>query len=227
MKHFITALGMLLICVGYYGQAGTILPGSSASKQDGLELEMSLGTGMGIDARSKDRWRAQPAAALGAGYSFKPFSGIRIRAGISEQVFSSTRVVEHPYPYVMDMDMNLTTIATRFIAGGDWIIQPVARGNSIYLGAAFYTDIVHYAKARNKLFYISQEERETLDLKDSFTDPLPGVQISLGVQGQSGKVELRYWEDLRTFGIPALPMNRQRRSFFGMAGSLFIGGLGR
>lgn len=223
MKHFILALFILLFCASIHAQAAPSETEAEKAETSRLDIEINLGLGMGIDALSGDRWRSEPATSIGLNYNYSPSPRFQIRGGISEQVFSSTRVVEHPYSYVMEMDFNLVTVSTRFLVGGDWVYHLSGTGNSSYLGAAFYTDIVHFAEAHNKLFYLFQEERETLNLKDSFSDPVPGIQVSLGLVGHAGRIELRYWEDVRTFTVPGLPMDKQRRSFFGMAGALYFG----
>ena len=216
MKASILAIWILLCCASFYGQSA---PVEAVSR---LDIEVNQGFGMGIDTRPENRWRYGLGTSIGVNYNYKPARRFEIRGGISEQVYYSKRLVYHPYPYVMEMDFGLTTIATRFIAGGDWTMHVSETRLSPYLGAALYADIVHYARARNWLYYLTEGDREKMNLKDSFSNPVPGVQFGLGLRGKTTRIELRYWEDIRTFKVPVNPVNRQRRSYIGISAASYF-----
>jgi hypothetical protein len=61
-----------------------------------------------------------------------------------------------------------------------------------------------------------------MNLKDSFSNPVPGVQFGLGLRGKTTRIELRYWEDIRTFKVPVNPVNRQRRSYIGISAASYF-----
>ncbi|HQF68014.1 MAG TPA: hypothetical protein PLC91_03620 [Candidatus Cloacimonadota bacterium] len=216
MKAFILALWILLCCASFYGQSA---PVEAVSR---LDIEVNQGFGMGIDTRPENRWKYGLATGIGVNYNYKPARRFEIRGGISEQVYYSKRLVCHPYPYVMEMDFGLTTIATRLIAGGDWTMHVSETRLSPYLGAAFYADIVHYARSNNKLYYLMQEGQEKMNLKDSFSNPVPGVQLGLGLRGKTTRIELRCWGDILTFKVPVQPVNKQRRSYIGIAAASYF-----
>ena len=222
MKVFGIALLSILFCAGLGDLRAQGMPEYEFEKTGQVELELGVGVGMGIDARSKDHWRSEPAVGIGLNYGYSVLPSISLHAGLSEQFFLSQRRIEHPYPYVMDMQTTVETFAVRFLAGGDWVFLHPPKGHSAFLGLGFYADLIHHANAFNSLYYISDTEHNAVDIRDSFSDPVPGLQLSLGAQGSSGKIEFRYWEDIRNFRIPTVPIGKQRRSGFAICGTLFL-----
>lgn len=222
MKAFVIILLSILFCAGLGDLRAQGMTDSEFEQTGRLEAELAVGVGMGIDARSNDHWRSEPAVGLGLNYGYSVLPDISLRAGLSEQFFSSQRRIEHPYPYVMDMQTIVETFAARFFAGGDWIFLHPPTGHSAFLGLGLYTDLIHQANAYNSLYYISETERTRVDMRDSFSDPVPGLQLSLGLVGTNGKIEFRYWEDVRSFRIPDVPIGKQRRSGFALCGTIFL-----
>jgi len=222
MKHFILALWLLIFCGSLLSIIGLDSCTPPKPKTGRIDLELNPGVGIGVDASTLKSWMSGAATGIGANYTYTLSPRFQIRGGISEQFYTTSRKVEHPYPYVMDMNVRLRTVSTRLTAGGDWLLKPSPDGKLVYLGAALYADAIHSAKAYTKLFYISQETRDTLNVKDSYALPLPGIQLDLSLQGSVGRIGLRYWQDILSFTVPGVPMGRQRRSFVGIYGALNI-----
>lgn len=181
-----------------------------------VDVELLTGVGMGLDCRSGDHWRSEPSLGVGANLTYPLSQKWSARAGLSGEFYSSSRKVEHPYPYVMDMRATLQTASTRLTAGIERELGTSEKGNRLLVGAALYGDIIHSASLRNKLFHVSGESRETLDIRDSFQFVTPGVMLNLGISGHTGRIGLRYWEDLRSFSVPGIPMGRQKRAYLGI-----------
>jgi len=226
MKHFVFVLLISLLGTVLLGQNTPVESSSLMLDDQEIELDLSLGAGVGINTQSENHWGGGVSSGIGVVYNYLLAPRVRVRGGVSGQLFSSTPKVDHPYPYIMDMDMNLLTFSSRLSVGGDWSFLPqMDNGNFIYVGASVYIDAVHHARAHNTLHYVNKDEDEFVTLTKDFHDPIPGFQTSLGTCGPLGHFEIRYWEDVRSFSISRYDISKQRRSFVGVSGSIKISNL--
>lgn len=173
--------------------------------------EVNTGLGFARDCSSGSYWKSDLCGGAGANFTYQANERFRMRAGISEEIYTSAREVQNPHPYVMDSTLKLKTISTRFIASSEFVFPNNQYRYTCFLGMGLYSDVIHYAKAKNSLHYISQNDLEILNLKDSFGTIMPGIMINAGFQGFVGRVDLRYTEDLRRFDVPGIPLGKQRR----------------
>jgi hypothetical protein len=211
-----------MLCLPCFGQSVPITEKVETEEYSNLELDLNVGMGVRLTGPTRYRWRIQPAAGIALKYHTFVSPEFRIHVGLSEHYYSATRVVDHPYPYVMDMRLKLISYNTRLSVGGDYMLNPTKRGHRYYVGASVYNDFVHYAKAKNMLYYVDGNVPETLNVKDSFQDPVIGAQLSFGIARPAGKLELRYWQDITTFQIEGIPMGKERRSYVGFTGTIPI-----
>ncbi|PKN73874.1 MAG: hypothetical protein CVU50_01440 [Candidatus Cloacimonetes bacterium HGW-Cloacimonetes-3] len=216
MKCFYLTICFIIAIVGLCeAQEEPVTIGYTWDKHS-IDYELSSGLGIYRDCSSKDFWKAGSCAGVGANYTYTPAKHIRMRAGISEQFYSSSRMVEHPYPYVMDMKLKLSTISTRLIAGSEWVFPKTQEYQTTFVGLGLYGDVIHYAKASAWPNYISHTGLETMNLKDSFSFITPGIMFNVGIQGSLGRLDLRYMVDITRFDIPGVPIGKQRRAFIGL-----------
>lgn len=223
MKFSNIAICFMLAFVGFCEAQEQSAPQSQSLGKYIVDFELGTGLGIARDCKSGNLWSPGPTAGVGVNFSYSPTKLFRVRAGVSEQSYSSSRMVEHPYPYVMDMKLKLTTIATRLTVGSEWVIPQTKKSHSSFMGIGLYGDVIHSAKARNSLSYISHTGSETLNVKGSFSTITPGIMINAGHQGPLGRIDLRYMEDLQRFDIPGIPMGKQRRSYIGLNFAHYLG----
>jgi hypothetical protein len=116
----------------------------------------------------------------------------------------------------------LKSRAVRVSASGNWNFRRMSARPAAYIGAGFFSDMIHSAWLENKIVYVSESHVVKRNVKDSFDDILPGVQIQTGFRGPQGRIELRFWTDLIATRIQGLPAAEQRRFLFGINVSIFL-----
>lgn len=223
MKHFILTLLILLGFASAFGQTEPAERDSLSFEVKKLDIEFILGSGKITESNSGDLWSSSAALGLGVNYNYPISSRFQIRGGLSQQMFSSGRRVYNPYPYVMDMDINLLTLAARLSVGTRWHFIQKETGHTIFLGASVYMDKVYLARAFNDLHYLDEDDNEVLNLNDSFVDPISGLGLCLGTTGRRGSLELYYWQDLSSSSVERFSIGKLRRSSLGLSGTVFIG----
>ena len=216
MKCFYIALCLVIVSVGLC--EALELPVVKPYSWDKYSWDYEIGAGLGItrDCNTGDYWKVGQCGGVGANFIYALNERFRIRTGISEQVYTSSRFVEHPYPYVMDMKIKLSTISTRVIAGGEMVFPRTQYHQTSFLGVGFYGDVVHYAHESNTLNYISTTKLESMNVKNSFKAITPGFMVNMGLQGSRIRVDVRYMQDFTKFDLPGIPIGKQRRSFLGL-----------
>ncbi len=218
MKHFYMAVCILLGSV--WAQAATTPSDLSPWRVD---WELSLGSTTLIDVESYSMRDRGPGFSFGVTHCYPLSPEFRLRSGISFLLLGFDRTIYNPYPYAMDMRVDMFTLSTRLSAGFDYNFRVLPNGKSYhYVGVGAFGDIIHRAEAIVNLNYISEHVYYNEDLMDSFLEVVPGIQIHLGRQYKRGKIEFRYWEDIRSFDVPNTPLGRQRRAFFGINGGLYL-----
>ena len=198
-------------------------PSSGKESSQAVVFEVSTGLGSAVETKTGTPWKPQLGMGLGAHYYHAASQRIWLHAGFSEQFVAAYRMVEHPYPYVMEMKVSTTVNSTRFRAGCDYALHNYKTKNDfLYTGVALYADVVHDSEAYKRLRCVDKYDTEEVGLDDSFAPVVPGLQVCLGTQFSGVRLELRYWEDMKTFRIPTVPIGRQRRTFFGLNGSYVL-----
>ncbi len=216
MKCYYIAICFMLACIGLCEAQEQLVASTYAWEKTRVDYEIGAGIGLARDCDGEVFWRPEPSGGIGVNYAYQPSRRYRIRAGISEQIYASNRMVEHPYPYVMDMKLKLSTYSTRLTAGTEWIFPKNEYHQTSFVGFGLYGDVIHHAKAQNWLNYIPVTTKETMNLNDSFKAITPGVMFNLGFEGSAGRLDLRYMEDIHRFDIPGIPIGKQRRSYLGL-----------
>ncbi|MDZ4183239.1 MAG: hypothetical protein U1B83_10240 [Candidatus Cloacimonadaceae bacterium] len=187
-----------------------------------IDIEHSAESHRPVEVRTGTNWGYGLAAGLGLNYYRALSNKVDLRAGLSEQLTWAFLKLEHPYPYMMNMDVNMYTRATRLLAGVDYKYRRIPQNSILFVGGGLYSDILHHAQAQTKRNYISGFQLEEFDMKEHFPALIPGFQIQAGLQGRIAKAELRYWEDIKTFALPTVPVGRQKRSGFGISISIYL-----
>ncbi len=224
MKTYVAVLSIVFCSLGFGKLWAQHEPATGYKTHRMVGLEASPGLGTSINTNNGTRWQPQLGIGLGANYYHSVSSRVWLHSGISEQLCSAYRTVEHPYPYVMIMSLNSVCYSARLRAGADYVFRQIPNLNqSLYIGADLYADVVQGAKVHKRIHYVDESEAEIINFKDSFAPVVPGVQLSLGSQFQNIRVELRYWEDIATYSIPTVPIGRQRRAFYGLNCSILLG----
>ncbi len=220
IRLLITGLWFASLCSGLF--SATPEPELEHIRSLALGLETSIGTGYNSEVH-KAAWKPQIGLGIGANIHYSPSQKVWLQAGISEQLVSAYRMVEHPYPYVMEMKVSTVINSYRLKAGCEYAFHQLdIYQGFLYAGAALYADVVHDADANKRLRYVNSYENETVNLEDTFSSLVPGVQFSLGTQFDRYRMELRYWEDIKTYYIPTVPTSKLRRSFIGLNGSVML-----
>lgn len=223
MKHFIVGVSILLGCC-CIGTSWARVEAPDTSVRDwGIDVELPLGLSYAEEVGSGEPWKGSLGTGLGLNFSYAVAPDFWLRTGISQQVGYTNRRVVHPYPYVMDMDVLLSTQSTRLSARIDYSLEKSLRNAPlIYVGAGVFADIVHWGKAKKKLYYVGDFETDEVNVEDSFSDPVPGFQVFIGTRGRIIRLELIHWQDVKTFDIPTVPIGNQRRTFFGMNVAVYL-----
>jgi len=214
MKGFIFALCILIGCIGFCGAVEKAVPDSVG--KDHIDLDFSFGFSHARDCETGSAWKVGPGGGVGVNYVHPIKKHINLRAGISEQMFYNRRLVEHPYPYVMDMKTEVTTTSTRITALMERSFPHNAGHPKAFIGAGIYGDWVHAAIAQNTLFYVSETQSSSQNIVSSFRCITPGLTVNIGAYGKRNRLEMRYTIDLDTFRIKGIPIGGQRRSFIGV-----------
>lgn len=187
-----------------------------------IDIELSGEAHRPVDVRTGKNWDSGLSAGLGLNYYRALSARVDLRAGLSEQLTGAHLRLEHPYPYMMNMDVHMYTQATRLVAGVDYKYHQIPKNSILFVGGGLYGDILHHARAHTSRNYISGSENDEFDMKEHFPALIPGFQIQAGLQGRIAKAELRYWEDIKTFTLPTVPIGRQKRSGFGISISIYL-----
>lgn len=216
MKGFLLALCFISLAVALC--ATEEQPAKSPFSLDSYKLDFELGYGLGMasDCETGRFWKSKGNSTFGVNLIYPATENIQLRSGISGQAFYAKRVVVHPYPYVMDMDVNLSTYAIRAMLIGDWVFPKKEEKTEKFFGIGMYTDLMLDAKARIWQHYLTHTPYEVVDLKDSFDTFIPGIILCTGHQFTKVRVELRYTLDLARFSIPGNGVGKQRRSTIGL-----------
>ena len=223
MKTKLIFANLILGCLFAGSLTAQSQPALAQKPKTAIVFEITPGTGSAIEAKSGIRWKPQVGLGIGAHIHHSPSQRVWLHAGLSEQFGSAYRLVEHPYPYAMEMRVTTAVNSTRLRAGGDYaLIVFDAHNGFLYVGSALFADVVHDATAYKRIRYVNETERETIKIEDYFASVVPGIQFSLGAQFNAVRLELRYWEDLKTYKIPTVPIGRLRRSFVGLNGSIML-----
>lgn len=179
-----------------------------------LDFDFSSGLCTGVDVQTKDAWKSGFNSAVGLNYYRTLTPELMLRIGISEQFAFTTQRLEHPEPYAMSMNSYLYTQSTRLNACFDYGLPRLRQqiDSNFFVGGGLYGDLLHVARLDTKRYYISGSVADTLHIKDSFPAIVPGYQLQAGIRGRLLKLELRYWEDLKTFTMPTVPVGKQKRT---------------
>ncbi|MDD2228773.1 MAG: hypothetical protein PHY48_05105 [Candidatus Cloacimonetes bacterium] len=216
MKCFYIAVCFVIVSVGLCEAKEQPIATPYSWEKYNWDYELNGGLGIAKDCNSGDYWKFGQCGGFGANFIYTPIKRVRLRTGISEQVYSSSRYVEHPYPYVMDMKLRLSTISTRIIAGGEIVFPRTQYHQTSFLGVGFYGDVVHYARVSKWLNYISSTKLEPMNVKDSFKAITPGFMVNIGLHGSKIRVDVRYMQDFTRFDLPDIPIGKQRRTYIGL-----------
>lgn len=223
MKPFMTAMGLLLCCTWLHNGWAQTETAPTPPKSWVIELELTPGLSSAIDMKTGENWDGWFGFGSGLNCCYSPSPRVWLRTGLSQHLVYTHRKVVHPYPYVMNMDLIMTAHSTRLMAGCDYAWHEYDEGRAfLYVGGGLYADVIHSANVEKKLNYVSGTEYDRVDMKHAFPTPVPGFLINLGVQGSTGRLELRHWEDIRTFDVPSVPIGGQRRVFWGVNAALFL-----
>ena len=168
MKRLFIALWFLTLCFDLCNAQEQASHSTASFYHNKLDYEASLGLGMGKDCNTNAYWKVGPCAGIGLNYTYVYTPLVHFRAGLSEQIYSSSRIIDHPYPYVMDMELVMATVSTRLSAAAEVAHKNQYQEHSCFIGAGLFGDIVHGAKAYHSLFYITETDRKIVDMKDSF-----------------------------------------------------------
>lgn len=214
MKGFIFALCILIGSTGLCGAVEKAAPDSLGKDQ--VDIDLSFGFSHARDCETGEAWKVGPGLGIGINYVHPIRKNINLRAGISEQSYSNRRLVEHPYPYVMDLRTEIITASTRITMLMERTFPKNAVRPKKFIGAGIYGDWVFTAEAKNTLYYVSDTQSYKQNALSSFRGITPGLVVNIGACGKRNRIEIRYATDLGTFQIKGIPIGRQRRSFIGM-----------
>ncbi len=181
-----------------------------------LEYDLGLGLGMAVDCDTGRYWRTKGDFGFGVNMVYNASEHIRMRSGISGKAYYASRLVTHPYAYVMNMDVHLSTYSTQLLAMGEWVIPENEYNREVFFGIGAYGDIIHVAEARIWQHYLTHTTFEKVNLKDSFPAITPGVMVCVGAQLPVFRLEVRFTKDILTFDIPGNNTGKQRRSTIGL-----------
>lgn len=221
MNRYVRIMGIILFSTWVWNiQAQTA---SAFTKHWKMGVNASTGSCDITGAESTRYWKDNTGGALGVNAYYWHTPSLNVKAGLSWQYFTSKQVIYHPYPYVMNVDYMLQTMASRVSLGCDksFLYNPEL-GTTLLAGLGLYTDLILDAKAEKNINYITQTVNDNVDVGDSFPVAIPGAYLNLGFQHQSVRFELFYWHDLRSFSLPTVPMGSEKRNCIGVNGTMFL-----
>lgn len=184
-----------------------------------LEFEAGLGSASPLDIQSGEMWKMGTAIKWDVNYVRPVSTKLQVHGGIGYQYSYSHRLLHHPLPYMMTMDVVVKAYSFKFMAGADYALHRPHNGIPyVYAGGGLYADHVYDAGGNKKIKYVSVSDNQSIDIdmNDSFPVIMPGFQLALGLRTANGRLELSHWQDLKTFSVPGVPMGKQCRLGIGI-----------
>lgn len=223
MKPFFVILGIVILCVNLCSLRAQSYPADTEDVNWISEFETGLHSSLPHDVKTGETWDSGGGFYVGLNYMRPVTPKLKIRGGISHQINTASTRLHNPLPYMMYMDMNMHVYSIKFTATANYDIYKPSSGNGeVYVGLGLYGDMEYHSWGRKHIIYASGFDNDRLDMSNSFPLIVPGAQIAIGIQMPKSRLELRHWQDLKTFELPGIPINKQRLTGFGLTWSHYI-----
>ena len=135
-----------------------------------------------------------------------------LQTGLSWQRTGSTGRFIHPEAYVLSSKLSIKGEGVRFPLTLNLHSKEYKSGLMYTIGAGPYLDWLSEMDLTSTKYYVSTDIIEHRNLKKLNGNLIPGMQIQLGSRAGRGRVELRYWMDLKGFRLLETGDDLLRRS---------------